>query len=51
MVNEEMTLKRFFKRKDQIRLEPANETMNPIIVQPTDDTQILGVLIGVVRQC
>lgn len=51
MVDNEVTLKRFFKEKDHIRLEPANETMNPIIVRPDQDTRILGVLVGVLRKC
>jgi repressor LexA len=51
MINNEVTLKRFFKKKDQIRLEPANESMEPILVDPSADTKILGVLVGVVRRC
>jgi repressor LexA len=51
MVDKEVTLKRFFQKKDHIRLEPANGTMDPIIVHNTADAQILGVLIGVVRKC
>jgi repressor LexA len=52
MINGEATLKRFFKKKDQVRLEPANETMEPIIVDPSKEpAQILGLLVGVVRRC
>lgn len=51
MVNNEVTLKRFYKKKDQIRLEPANETMQPIIVNPGDDIKILGVVLAVHRRC
>jgi len=51
MINNEATLKRFYRKKDQIRLEPANETMEPIIVNSTEDAQIVGVLVGVVRRC
>ncbi len=51
MINGEATLKKFFKKKDQIRLEPANETMEPIVVNPEDDIKILGVLVGVMRRC
>jgi repressor LexA len=50
MVDNEVTLKRFYKEKDRIRLVPANSTMNPIIVHPSE-AQILGVLVGVVRKC
>jgi len=51
MINNEVTLKRFYRKKDQIRLEPANDTMEPIVVHPGEDVKILGVLAGVVRKC
>ena len=51
MVDNEVTLKRFYKEKDHIRLEPANDSMDTIIVDPNQDTQILGVLVGVLRKC
>lgn len=43
----EATLKRIFKEKNRIRLEPANKTMKPIF---RDKVDIIGVLIGVVRK-
>jgi repressor LexA len=51
MIDNEVTLKRFYKEKDHIRLEPANGKMNPIIVDSTKDARILGVLVGVMRKC
>jgi repressor LexA len=51
MINDEVTLKKFFRKKDQIRLEPANGSMAPIVVNSSEDAKILGVLIGVVRKC
>jgi repressor LexA len=51
MIDNEVTLKRFFREKNRIRLEPANKSMEPIIVNPDKDVQILGVLVGVVRKC
>ena len=51
MVDDEVTLKRFYRRKDHIVLQPANESMEPIIVDATEDTKVLGVLVGVVRHC
>jgi repressor LexA len=51
MVDNEVTLKRFFQDKNAIRLEPANGTMAPIVVSPDSDTRILGVLVGVLRKC
>lgn len=51
MVNNEVTLKRFHRKKDHIRLEPANSTMEPIVVHSSEDAKILGVLVGVIRKC
>lgn len=50
MINDEVTLKRFFKDKDHIKLIPANKTMSPIIVRSPDDAQVLGILVGVMRR-
>lgn len=44
---EEATLKRFYKEKKRIRLEPANAKMKPIYAK---DVQVLGVVVGVIRQ-
>jgi len=52
MVVKAMTLKKFYKRKDQIRLEPCNSTMDPILVDPVQqNVAVLGVLVGVIRKC
>jgi repressor LexA len=51
MIDNEVTLKKFFKERDHIRLEPANGNMAPIIVDATRDTRVLGVLVGVLRKC
>lgn len=51
MVDNEVTLKKFFHKKDHIRLEPANGAMAPIIVRSDADARVLGILIGVVRKC
>jgi repressor LexA len=51
MVERAMTLKKFYRKKDQIRLEPMNSTMEPIYVDPArQDIRILGVLAGVIRR-
>ena len=42
-----VTLKRFFKEKNRIRLQPANESYAP---QFYDDVRIQGKLIGVIRR-
>jgi len=41
------TLKRFYKEKGRIRLQPANPDMDPIYV---DDCQVQGIVIGVLRK-
>ncbi len=51
VIDNEYTLKRFYKEKDHVRLEPANGAMDPIIVRADDDPRIVGVLVGVVRKC
>lgn len=51
MIDNEVTLKRFYLEKDHIRLEPANDKMAPIIVDPSQDARILGILVGVIRKC
>lgn len=51
MIDGEVTLKRYYKERSQIRLEPANGAMKPIIVNPHSDARVLGVLVGVLRKC
>jgi repressor LexA len=46
----EATLKRYYKEKDHIRLQPANSTMDPIIIKPGTPIQIQGTVIGVIRK-
>src|ERR1051326_543827 len=45
----ETTLKRFYKEGDQIRLQPSNAHMQPIMV-PAAAVQIQGRVIGVLRK-
>jgi repressor LexA len=47
LIDNEATLKRFFKEKNHIRLQPENESMSPIIV---DDCKIIGKLVGIYRR-
>jgi repressor LexA len=51
MIDNEVTLKKFYKDRNRIRLEPSNGDFDPIIVRPGDHVKILGVLIGVLRRC
>lgn len=46
MVEEEATVKRFFREVDHIRLQPENETMEPI---RSRDVQVIGRVVGVFR--
>lgn len=51
MVNGEATLKRFFREKGNIRLQPENRTMEPIILrQGKDEISILGKVTGLYRR-
>jgi repressor LexA len=45
---EEVTLKRFYRRGSEVRLQPANERMHPIDL-PAQDVQIRGVVRGLMR--
>ena len=47
LIDDEATVKTFYKEADHIRLQPENSTMDPIIVP---DCQILGKVIGVFRK-
>lgn len=44
---QEATLKRFYRENGRFRLEPANSSMEPIY---SDDVEILGKVVGVIRQ-
>lgn len=46
LIDDSATVKRFYKEKDHIRLQPENDEMEPIIVP---DCQILGKVFGVYR--
>jgi len=43
------TLKKFYKENLQIRLQPANPTMKPILL-PEDQVAIRGVVVGLLRK-
>ena len=47
LIEDEATVKTFYKEKDYIRLQPENSTMDPIIVS---DCTILGKVAGVFRK-
>ena len=47
LIDDSATVKRFFREKGCVRLQPENDTMEPIIVE--GDLRILGKVIGVMR--
>jgi len=47
--NYEATLKKFYKERGHIRLQPANKTLNPIIIENGRDLSIQGVVINVIK--
>jgi repressor LexA len=47
LIEDEATVKRFYREKDHIRLQPENSFMEPILVK---DVSILGRVTGVFRR-
>lgn len=47
LIDNEATVKTYYKEKDYIRLQPENDTMEPIIVK---DVQIIGKVSGLFRR-
>jgi len=47
LLDQEATVKRFYKEADHVRLQPANTQMAPILVH---DVQVLGKVVSVIRQ-
>ena len=47
LVGEEATVKRFFKERDHVRLQPENSALEPI---RTREAQVLGRVVGVCRR-
>jgi len=46
LVGEEATVKRFFRENDHVRLQPENQTMEPI---RSKDVRVLGRVVGLFR--
>jgi repressor LexA len=47
LLEDEATVKRFFREPDRIRLQPENDSMEPIYVR---DVTILGKVVAVFRR-
>ena len=45
----EVTLKKFYRENGQVRLQPANERLEPLIVDASS-VQVQGVVVGVMRR-
>ena len=45
--DEEATVKRFYKEKDYVRLQPENDLMEPILLP---QVTILGKVVGLIRR-
>jgi repressor LexA len=52
MIGDEATVKRYYPEGDNIRFQPANASMQPIVVRKRDfrSVNLLGVVIGVYRR-
>lgn len=44
------TVKRFYRGRNYVRLEPANPQYKPLVVKPAERLQIQGVVVGVIRK-
>jgi repressor LexA len=51
LIEDEATIKRIFKKRDLIRLEPANPKMEPIVVKKGEKKiTIVGKVVGIFRK-
>jgi repressor LexA len=52
LIDEEATVKRYYPEGDEVRLQPANAAMEPIILRKKDfkQTMIIGRVVGVYRK-
>jgi len=48
--NHEATLKKFYKERGRIRLQPANKSMEPLIFRNGRDVSIQGIVLDVIRE-
>jgi len=51
LINNEATVKRFYRKGRRIVLQPANPAMSPILVDNEECFKIEGVVVGVIRHC
>ena len=48
--NNEATLKKFYRERDQIRLQPANKSLEPIIIRRDRDIKIQGIVVDIISE-
>lgn len=46
----ETTVKKFYDERTQIRLQPANDAIEPILISPPDRVKVQGVVCGLIRK-
>ena len=49
LINEEVTVKRFYRENEKARLVPENKALLPVVFQ-ISELQVLGIVIGVIRK-
>jgi repressor LexA len=49
IIDGEATVKHYFKKSHCIELHPANSSMEPFIIDPTQNFKIAGVVVGLLR--
>lgn len=47
---EDATLKKLYREKEQVRLQPANPDYEPMLI-PADRVEVRGVVKGIIRRC
>jgi repressor LexA len=49
LINGQATIKKYYRNSDAIELRPVNATMSPIVLKQSDDFDIQGVVVGLIR--
>ncbi len=50
-LGDEVTVKRFYREKGRIRLQPENRNLSPILIEaPADEFVIIGKVVAIVRK-
>ena len=50
LVDDEATVKRYYPEGGQVRLQPANAAMEPMVIGADQPLQLLGIVVGVYRK-